>query len=238
MLAVEKALSEERSKNAEKEKAELQQKVKDAEAERMKLEAQLGDVSKMRDEHHKLIADSLKQLTSFTTAEADRLKQASAKPSIQDLKEMMEHQNEENSKLLKVIASDIILHNTSQHRSTVGSIEKSNATAMKGNIDAAVDEFKKQLMPEVRGLVKEIGDLREQKRGLQHEISELFATKSKQGNGAPPPPKVDYNPRAPPAKENKKDDKPAEAAAPPPPPAWLSWQPPVNFGPPPLPQPR
>ncbi|TIA88121.1 hypothetical protein E3P99_02781 [Wallemia hederae] len=238
MLAVEKALSEERSKNAEKEKAELQQKVKDAEAERMKLEAQLGDVSKMRDEHHKLIADSLKQLTSFTTAEADRLKQASAKPSIQDLKEMMEHQNEENSKLLKVIASDIILHNTSQHRSTVGSIEKSNATAMKGNIDAAVDEFKKQLMPEVRGLVKEIGDLREQKRGLQHEISELFAIKSKQGNGAPPPPKVDYNPRAPPAKENKKDDKPAEAAAPPPPPAWLSWQPPVNFGPPPLPQPR
>lgn len=239
MLAVERALSEERNKNAEKEKAELQQKVKDAEAERSKLESQLGDVNKMRNEHHKLIADSLKQLTSFTTAEADRLKQASSKPTLQDIRDMIEHQNDENSKLLKVVASDIILHNTSQHRSTVGSVEKSNATAMKGNIDTAVDEFKKQLLPEVRGLVKEIGDLREQKRGLQHEISELFAIKSKQGNGAPPPPKVDYNPRAPPAKENnKKDDKPKDPAQPPPP-AWLSWQPPVNFAPPPLPsQPR
>ena len=236
MLAIEKAVSDEKAKNAEKEKAELEQKVKNTEKERAELEKKLSDINKMRDEHHNLIAESLKQLTSFTTAETDRIKAQSSKPSLQDIQNVIEKQNEENTKLLKVVASDVILHNTSQHRSTVGAIEKSNSNAMKGNIDAAVEEFKKQLLPEVRGLVKEIGDLREQKRGLQHEISELFAIKSKQGNGPSPAPKVDYNPRAPPAKENKKDDKPSEPQLPPAP-AWLSWQPPniALGGPPPLP---
>ena len=42
-----------------------------------------------------------------------------------------------------------------------------------------VEEFKKLLSTEVHKSMKELGQMREQKKALEHQISDLFALKAK-----------------------------------------------------------
>ncbi|EKM78202.1 hypothetical protein AGABI1DRAFT_75673 [Agaricus bisporus var. burnettii JB137-S8] len=74
-----------------------------------------------------------------------------------------------------------------------------------------VTDFTKALASEVRILLAEVGKLRDERRQLQYEISELMAVKSKHGAGGEYSP--DWRPKieAPPP--------PSEVQAPPPPPA-------------------
>ncbi|KAI0089021.1 hypothetical protein BDY19DRAFT_947513 [Irpex rosettiformis] len=86
-------------------------------------------------------------------------------------------------------------------------------STQKGNFGAPpkyINEFSKALAGEVRILLQEVGKLRDERRQLQHEISELMAVKSKYSAGgeyAPPWLQGLPEPAAPPA-----------IAAPPPPP--------------------
>jgi len=44
-----------------------------------------------------------------------------------------------------------------------------------------VEEFKKTLSAEVGKAMKELGQLREERKTLEHQISDLFALKAKHG---------------------------------------------------------
>ena len=44
-----------------------------------------------------------------------------------------------------------------------------------------IEEFKKLLSAEVHKSMKELGQMREQKKSLEHQISDLFALKAKHG---------------------------------------------------------
>ena len=46
-----------------------------------------------------------------------------------------------------------------------------------------LDSFSKSLAGEVKTLMKEVGDLRESKRALQHEIADLLLIKARHGGG-------------------------------------------------------
>ena len=46
-----------------------------------------------------------------------------------------------------------------------------------------MEEFKKVLSTEVHRSMQELGQLREQKRALEHQISDLFALKAKHSSG-------------------------------------------------------
>ncbi|EIW68349.1 hypothetical protein TREMEDRAFT_71976 [Tremella mesenterica DSM 1558] len=52
------------------------------------------------------------------------------------------------------------------------------------NVQLHVEEFKKVLSAEVHRSMQELGQLREQKRALEHQISDLFALKAKHGSGS------------------------------------------------------
>jgi len=49
---------------------------------------------------------------------------------------------------------------------------------------AHVEEFKKLLSTEVHKSMKELGKMREEKKALEHQISDLFALKAKHGAGS------------------------------------------------------
>lgn len=49
-----------------------------------------------------------------------------------------------------------------------------------------MDEFKNLLSQEVRRAISELGQMREQKMALEHQISDLFALKAKHATGGVP----------------------------------------------------
>ncbi len=49
-----------------------------------------------------------------------------------------------------------------------------------------IEEFKKLLSAEVHKSMKELGQMREQKKALEHQISDLFALKAKHGPNSGP----------------------------------------------------
>jgi len=51
------------------------------------------------------------------------------------------------------------------------------------NVSGHLDGFSKSLASEVKILMKEVGDLRESKRALQHEIADLLLIKARHGGG-------------------------------------------------------
>lgn len=51
------------------------------------------------------------------------------------------------------------------------------------NVTGHLDAFSKSLAGEVKTLMKEVGDLRESKRALQHEIADLLLIKARHGGG-------------------------------------------------------
>jgi hypothetical protein len=48
-----------------------------------------------------------------------------------------------------------------------------------------IDEFKNLLSQEVNRAISELGEMREQKMALEHQISDLFALKAKHAPGQP-----------------------------------------------------
>ncbi|TDL27828.1 hypothetical protein BD410DRAFT_893997 [Rickenella mellea] len=80
-----------------------------------------------------------------------------------------------------------------------------------------LNDFSKALANEVRILLQEVGQLRDERRQLQYEIAELMAVKSKHGAGGEYNP--DWKPQGPPPEEPPPPP-PPEEALPPAKPAW------------------
>ncbi|KAH7887239.1 hypothetical protein F5I97DRAFT_802007 [Phlebopus sp. FC_14] len=81
-----------------------------------------------------------------------------------------------------------------------------------------LNDFSKALASEVRILLAEVGQLRDERRQLQFEIAELMALKSKHGAGGEYSP--DWRPQ------------PQDPPPPPPPPPPVATPPPIDDGPP------
>ncbi|KAL1728348.1 hypothetical protein EV714DRAFT_285837 [Schizophyllum commune] len=66
-----------------------------------------------------------------------------------------------------------------QHETTIEAVKQMAQEQVPFNVQGYLDEFSRALASEVRMLLGEVGKLREERRGLQHEISFLLGVKSK-----------------------------------------------------------
>ncbi|KAL1745947.1 hypothetical protein HDZ31DRAFT_62614 [Schizophyllum fasciatum] len=66
-----------------------------------------------------------------------------------------------------------------QHAMTIEAVKQMAQEQVPFNVQGYLDEFSRALASEVRMLLGEVGKLREERRGLQHEISFLLGVKSK-----------------------------------------------------------
>ncbi|KAI0342483.1 hypothetical protein BDW22DRAFT_1357841 [Trametopsis cervina] len=98
----------------------------------------------------------------------------------------------------------------------------------KGNYGAPpkyINEFSKALAGEVRILLQEVGKLRDERRQLQHEISELMAVKAKYSSGG------EYAPNWAPGLPGLPEGVPPPALTAPPPPPIDDGEPPAPAAP-------
>lgn len=171
-------------------------------------------------------------------------KEATAgKPGPEQIIEQLKEQNHEQQELLRSLSETWMADCARHHQETVDAVRQTANEQVPFNVQGYLDEFSKALASEVRILLGEVGKLREERRGLQHEIGFLLTTKSKYGPGgefdadwappsaAPPPPPPPPEPMPPPevpparpgwrtvnvrpSKKKKRDSGPPPAAPPP-----------------------
>ncbi|KAK0194394.1 hypothetical protein F5146DRAFT_926182 [Armillaria mellea] len=171
---------------------------------------------------------------------------AAGKPGPEEIIEQLKQQNQEQRELLQSLSENWLSECARHHQETVDAVRQTANEQIPFNVQGYLDEFSKALASEVRILLGEVGKLREERRGLQHEIGFLLTTRSKYGPGGefdadyappsaapppppPPPPEPMPPPEVPPArpgwrtvnvrpsKKKKRDSGPPPPAAPPPP---------------------
>ncbi|PPQ65977.1 hypothetical protein CVT24_011194 [Panaeolus cyanescens] len=99
------------------------------------------------------------------------------------------------------------------HEETIEAVKATSNLQVPFNVQGYLDEFSRALASEVRLLLGEVGRIREERRALQHEISDLLALRAKYSpggqyepdwkppagaTGPPPPPPADEMPPPPP----------------------------------------
>lgn len=170
---------------------------------------------------------------------------AEGKPGPEEIIEQLKQQNLEQQELLRSLSENWLTECARHHQETVDAVRQTANEQVPFNVQGYLDEFSKALASEVRILLGEVGKLREERRGLQHEIGFLLTTRSKYGPGGefdadyappsaapppppPPPPEPMPPPEVPPArpgwrtvnvrpsKKKKRDSGPPPPAAPPP----------------------
>ncbi|KAF8916666.1 hypothetical protein CPB85DRAFT_268353 [Mucidula mucida] len=169
--------------------------------------------------------------------------EGASKTDLERIVEQLRQQNEEQQRLLKELSDTWRADCAQHHEATLRTIEETANQRVPYNVQGYLDEFSRALATEVRILLGEVGKLREEKRGLQHEIGFLLCTRSKYGPGGefdadwkppsqgplgpqqppPPPPAPELPPEVPPARPGwrnvsvRRSRKKKEAAPGPPP---------------------
>ncbi|KAJ4468125.1 hypothetical protein J3R30DRAFT_1675998 [Lentinula aciculospora] len=104
--------------------------------------------------------------------------------STQAVFELIERQKQDHEGLLRLLTSELSNEIKGERLRFVEAMKE--ATAI--NVQAHVDEFKKELKREVRGMTQEVGRLHQEKQSIENQIADLFAFYSKQAkNGGIPP---------------------------------------------------
>ncbi|KAL0946096.1 hypothetical protein HGRIS_012361 [Hohenbuehelia grisea] len=121
---------------------------------------------------------------------------AEAQPSTEKIVEELQRQNAEQRELLNQIADSWRAECLQHHEETLRAVRETANEQVPFNVQGYLDDFSKSLAAEVRMLLGEVGNLRDQRRALHHEIGFLLCTKAKYGPGGEFEP--DWKPAAPP----------------------------------------
>ncbi|KAE8541942.1 hypothetical protein D1P53_002116 [Cryptococcus gattii VGV] len=128
----------------------------------------------------------------------DQQRQATQESATAEILQVLERQRHENEMLLRALATDLTEEIRGDKMRFLESMQKATTV----NVMLHIEEFKRLLNAEVNKSMNELGKVREEKRALEQQISDLFALKAKHG----------IEPRALPKA-------PSAAAGPPPPPS-------------------
>lgn len=104
-------------------------------------------------------------------------------PTNQEVIDELRRQNAEQRELLQVLSDTWRADCAQHHQETIESVRSTANEQVPFNVQGYLDEFSKALATEVRMLLGEVGKLREERRGLQHELGYLLFMKSKYGPG-------------------------------------------------------
>ncbi|KAK7049981.1 hypothetical protein VNI00_005412 [Paramarasmius palmivorus] len=136
---------------------------------------------------------------------------ADAKPGFEAVIAELERQNAAQRELLERLSQEWRDDCERHHRETLDAVRETADEQVPFNIQGYLDDFSKALATEVRILLGEVGKLREERRGLQHEIGYLLCIRSKYGPGGEFEP--DWKPQP-----GQPGGPPADVPPPPPPP--------------------
>ncbi|KZT04943.1 uncharacterized protein LAESUDRAFT_702914 [Laetiporus sulphureus 93-53] len=159
-------------------------------------------------------------------------------PTIQHVLDEMANFRAEQDRILREMSDEWRNECAQMHERTMDAVRATAHEQIPFNIQGYLDEFSRSLANEVRMLLAEVGNLREQRRNLQYELGCLLTMKAKMGPGGEFDP--DWRPATGPCAQNPATGAPpseappqSEAPLPPPPPeepaparpGWRTMQP-------------
>ncbi|KAF8062278.1 hypothetical protein FPV67DRAFT_1654875 [Lyophyllum atratum] len=143
-------------------------------------------------------------------------------PDLQDVIKTLQEQNAAQQAMLNELSQSWRDDCARYHQETIESVQSTANQQVHFNY---LDEFSKALASEVRMLLGEVGKLREERRGLQHELGYLLCMKSKYGPGGEFEPDWKPAPGTPGGPPMDPPQPPEEPPAPEiPPPAKPGWR--------------
>ncbi|KAG6906649.1 hypothetical protein DXG01_012802, partial [Tephrocybe rancida] len=160
-------------------------------------------------------------------------------PDIDDIVKKLEDHNMAQKAMLEELSKSWREDFARYHEETISRVEATATRRVKFNIQGYLDEFSKAFATEVRMLLGEVGKLRDERRGLQHELGQLLVLRSKYGPGGEfdpdwkPAPGQPGGPPLDPPQPPEPPEPPAPNAPPeaPPPPqrsSWAQWRPDIS----------
>ncbi|KAK4689185.1 hypothetical protein P7C73_g942, partial [Tremellales sp. Uapishka_1] len=131
---------------------------------------------KMRQEADGMLGHRLDSLLRMMGEDKER--QAAQQSTVEHVLGILERQRQDNESLLRALATDLTGEIRGERIRFVEAMQQATSV----NVQLHIDEFKKLLSTEVHKSMKELGQMREQKKVLEHQISDLFALKAKHGS--------------------------------------------------------
>lgn len=124
----------------------------------------------------------------------DQQRQANQEGTTAEILQVLERQRHENEMLLRAVATDLTEEIRGDKMRFLESMQKATTV----NVMLHIEEFKRLLNAEVNKSMNELGKVREEKRALEQQISDLFALKAKHGFEPRALPKAPTAPAGPP----------------------------------------
>jgi hypothetical protein len=90
---------------------------------------------------------------------------------------------DDEAAFLRKLADQTVEHGSNQHKNTVEEVKKAAREQVAFNLAGYLDNFSRVLANEVKVLLKEVGDMREARRGLYYELADLLLLKGRQSGG-------------------------------------------------------
>lgn len=137
--------------------------VKKAKEAVTKRRADKAALAKKMDEFLQNILKDTNALKKISDAEA---KEPGKAPMVKTILETYKQSGVEQSKWLKDLGQNIMDHNSNQHKLTQDAAKQWAREQVGFNLAGYLDDFCKSIAGEVRSLLKEVGDLREQRRAM------------------------------------------------------------------------
>ncbi|KAK8854619.1 hypothetical protein IAR55_003358 [Kwoniella newhampshirensis] len=107
----------------------------------------------------------------------DKERQANQQGMVEQVLSLLERQRQDNEMLLRAVATDLTAEIRGEKMRFIEAMQQATSV----NVSLHVEEFKKLLTTEVNRSMVELGQMREEKKVLEQQISDLFALMAKHG---------------------------------------------------------
>ncbi|WVW85409.1 hypothetical protein I302_107447 [Kwoniella bestiolae CBS 10118] len=130
---------------------------------------------KRRNDSEGLVGQRLDALLGMMGEERERA--AGQQNTVEQVVGILERQRQDNELLLRAVATDLTAEIRGERMRFIEAMQQATSV----NVSMHVEEFKKLLSTEVNRSMAELGQMREEKKVLEQQISDLFALMAKHG---------------------------------------------------------
>ncbi|WWC90564.1 uncharacterized protein L201_005500 [Kwoniella dendrophila CBS 6074] len=130
---------------------------------------------KRRNDSEGLVGQRLDALLGMMGEERERA--SGQQNTVEQVVGILERQRQDNEMLLRAVATDLTTEIRGERMRFIEAMQQATSV----NVSMHVEEFKKLLSTEVNKSMAELGQMREEKKVLEQQISDLFALMAKHG---------------------------------------------------------
>ncbi|KAK6910862.1 hypothetical protein I203_104897 [Kwoniella mangroviensis CBS 8507] len=130
---------------------------------------------KRRNDSEGMVGQRLDALLGMMGEERERA--AGQQNTVEQVVSILERQRQDNELLLRAVATDLTAEIRGERMRFIEAMQQATSV----NVSMHVEEFKKLLSTEVNRSMAELGQMREEKKVLEQQISDLFALMAKHG---------------------------------------------------------